>query len=56
MIDTLARLLHAHSVETVLYQDRLYAEMGYNMDRVSYDEWVDVTDWTVRAVLGWLGY
>ena len=52
------RLLVDHHIEVVYQGNRLYAlELAYHtIEKRNQDTWIDVTDWTRKELLFWLGY
>lgn len=50
------QLLDAHGVNTKIENDTILAEECYTLDGKAYSEFVDVTHFTTKQLLLWLGY
>lgn len=56
-IQKLSRILNQHHISHRLTEmERLEAEEVYTRDGQVYTDWIDVTDFTLRQLLDWLGY
>lgn len=55
-LQRLAAILNSHSFDTVQVDDRLYAATSSTKGFAIYDEWTDVTDFSVKSLYMWIGY
>lgn len=55
-IASICAVLERHFINYKLVNGRLLAESVYTQGGVTFSEWLDVTNWSKRSLMMWLGY
>jgi hypothetical protein len=55
-VSSIARIAEAEGVPARLRCGRLELRGVYTLEGRGHEEWVDVTGWTFRELMSWLGY
>lgn len=50
------KILDLHYINHKTINGRLFAEKVYTQNGVAGSEWLDVTNWSKKKLLEWLGY
>lgn len=53
---SIKKVMDLHSIFCWISNGRVYAIESYTLDGKGYEDTIDVTGWTKKQILDWLGY